>query len=177
MKPSARETIDGLLGSVESIMQAHTVVLRPDETLEEAARKLEKAGVSGGPVMSGGEVIGMVSLSDLFEAAGVPFAKAATSGPWHRYEHSLGQSEKKVKDVMSHQVVSVQPAAPIAEAASLMRSYRINRLPVVDRTGTLHGIVARDDIIEAVARVAHELHSARSSPSTPALGPTEGRQR
>jgi CBS-domain-containing membrane protein len=119
--------------------------------------------------MSGGEVIGMVTLSDLFEAAGIPLGIAATSGPWHRYEHSLAQSEKKVQDVMSHQVVSVPPAAPIAEAASLMRTYRINRLPVVDRTGTLHGIVARDDIIDAVALAAHELHSIRPRPGMSAL--------
>jgi len=172
METSAvRESIDALLGSVETIMQPDTLVLRPEQSLADAAQELERAGISGGPVMSGGRVIGMVSLSDLFEAVGVPAGQVATSGPWHRYEHVLAESKKTVSDVMSHQVVSLPPEAPIGEAASLMRTHRVNRIPVVDRTGALRGIVARDDIIEAVANAAHALHALRAHPGAPALPP------
>jgi CBS domain-containing protein len=163
-----RESIDALLGSVESIMQPETLLLRPEQSLADAAQELERVGISGGPVMSGGRVIGMVSLSDLFEAVGIAASRAATSGPWHRYEHVLATSKKTVSDVMSRQVVSLSPDAPITEAASVMRIYRVNRIPVVDRTGTLRGIVARDDIIEAVAKAAHELHTLRAQPGVPA---------
>jgi CBS domain-containing protein len=166
-----REAIDALLGTVESVMEPDTLFLRPDQSLSEAAVELEKAGISGGPVMSGRFVVGMVSLSDLFEAAGVAASEAATSGPWHRYEHTLAQTGKTVADAMSRQVVSMQPDASIAEAASLMRLHRVNRIPVVDRSGTLRGIVARDDIIRSVARVAHALHAARAHPGASALAP------
>ncbi len=91
---AAREAIDALLGSVESIMEPETLVLRPEQSLADAAQELERAGISGGPVMRAGRVIGMVSLSDLFEAVGVPTSQAETSGPWHRYEHVLAESRK-----------------------------------------------------------------------------------
>lgn len=152
-------------------MQTDPVVLRPDQSLEEAGRRLERAGVSGGPVMSNGAVVGMLSLSDLFEACGIPLGRVATSGPWHRYERALAESEKTVADVMTHQVVAVHPEATIAEAASHMRTYRINRLPVVDQAGSLRGIVARDDIIDAVAKAVHELHSRRNHPGLPTMAP------
>lgn len=171
METSVREVIDALLGSVETIMQPETVYLRAEQSLGEAAEELERAGVSGGPVMTGGRVAGMISLGDMFEAVGVPASQAATSGPWHRYEHVLAKSGKTVSEVMSRHVVSMPPEASIAEAASLMRAERVNRIPVVDRAGSLRGIVARDDIIEAVARVAQGLYKRRAHVNAPVMSP------
>ena len=43
----------------------------------------------------------------------------------------------KARDVMTPDVISVDPDAPVAEAAQLMLQRRISGLPVVDHAGEL----------------------------------------
>ncbi len=139
---------------VGSIMRRSVVVLAPDRSIGEAARILEREGISGAPVTEGGRIVGMVSLADLFRSAGVRPEDAATSGPWHRHEIAMAQSGRTVAVAMQTNVATVPPDAPIGEVAALMRRRGVNRIPVVSPDGIVVGIVARDDIIEAVARNA-----------------------
>jgi CBS domain-containing protein len=53
----------------------------------------------------------------------------------------------KVSDVMTHRVVTVGPAATVADAARLMLDHRISGLPVVDGRGGLLGIVTEGDLL------------------------------
>jgi CBS domain-containing protein len=158
---SLREEIDSILGTVDTIMQRKVIVLRPGEPLQDAIRQLERAGVSGGPVMEGERVVGMVSLADMFRSAGVDPNLAATSGPWHRYEHFVANSHLTVADAMSKRLVTISLGATIAEAAEAMRSNAVNRVPVLDDEGSLIGIVARDDIIAAVAAASRAVRPRR----------------
>jgi CBS-domain-containing membrane protein len=103
----------------------------------------------------------MVSLADLFSTAGVDPKLASTSGPWHRYEHAVGASKRVVADAMSRKIVSLTADATIAEAAQAMRANDVNRIPIVDARGALAGIVARDDIVAAVAAAARAIHEGR----------------
>jgi CBS domain-containing protein len=152
-----REDVEALLGTVDDVLQRVVVTLRQEQPIGEAARELERRGVSGAPVVDGRRVVGIVSLRDLFEAAGVR-GPIATSGPWLRHERQLDGSGKSVGDAMSRMVVTLPPGARIPAAARLMREQRINRIPVVDSDGQVTGIIARDDIIEAVARAFGEWH-------------------
>jgi CBS domain-containing protein len=56
----------------------------------------------------------------------------------------------KVKDVMSKNPETVPPDTLIDDAAQIMHSTGFNRLPVVNETGKLVGIVARADIIASL---------------------------
>ena len=155
--------IEGLLDRVESIMERDVVVLSPDESLGDAARALERAEISGAPVVAGSRLVGMVSLADLFRGAGIRPEDAATSGPWHRHEHAMAQSGRTVAQVMNTKVVTLPPEASITRAAAAMSTQGVNRIPVLDRDGAVIGIVARDDIIDAVARTTGGARTARSS--------------
>ena len=53
----------------------------------------------------------------------------------------------KAREIMSLEVVSVSPDASILEAVRLMLQNRISGLPVVDRQGTLVGMVAEGDFL------------------------------
>jgi CBS domain-containing protein len=46
----------------------------------------------------------------------------------------------RAKDIMTREVVSVRPVAPIREALSLMLQHRISGLPVIDADGRLVGM-------------------------------------
>lgn len=56
----------------------------------------------------------------------------------------------RAKDIMTVEVVSIDPSAPIQEALRLMLKYRISGLPVIDKDGTLIGIVTEGDFLRRV---------------------------
>jgi CBS domain-containing protein len=53
----------------------------------------------------------------------------------------------QVQDIMTKDVISVQPEDHVAKAARLMLQYHISGLPVVDATGALVGIVTEGDFL------------------------------
>ena len=61
---------------------------------------------------------------------------------------ALGQT---VGEVMSTDPVTVSPDKPIKEAAQLMHDRSVHRLPVVNTTGQVIGILTRGDIVRAMA--------------------------
>ena len=60
----------------------------------------------------------------------------------------------KVRDVMVHRVVSVEPSASLAEAAKRMREANVGILPVVEDTEVCGVITDRDVVVRAIAEDA-----------------------
>jgi CBS-domain-containing membrane protein len=56
-----------------------------------------------------------------------------------------------VADIMTTPAVMVQPETTIREAAQLLTARRLKRLPVIDATQRLVGIVARADIVKVLS--------------------------
>jgi CBS domain-containing protein len=52
----------------------------------------------------------------------------------------------KAKDCMSSPVVTARPDMAVEEASRLMEQYQVRRLPVVDGSGAICGMVAQGDI-------------------------------
>jgi CBS domain-containing protein len=140
------------LGTVGDAMTATVLTLTPNEPLGSAARKLERAGVSGAPVVQDGRVAGVVTLRDILRSETGAGGPVATTGPWLRHERDLDQSGRVVDDVMSWRAVTVRATDPIVDAARRMSAARVNRVPVVDEDDRLVGILTRDDVVAAVAR-------------------------
>ena len=53
---------------------------------------------------------------------------------------------------MSHEVETIKEDTPISKIASLMINDNVNRIPVVDDSNKLIGIVAREDIIKSMMK-------------------------
>ncbi len=53
----------------------------------------------------------------------------------------------KAKDIMTHEVVSVDPDATVLQAARLMLQHHISGLPVVDQKGALVGVLSEGDFL------------------------------
>ena len=53
---------------------------------------------------------------------------------------------------MTKPPVTIGPGAALAAAARLMRDRRVKRLPVIDDTGLLIGIISRADVLRVFAR-------------------------
>jgi CBS domain-containing protein len=63
----------------------------------------------------------------------------------------------QVGDVMTRDVITTRPGAPLRSALSTMHSRGIRRLPVVSGDGRLEGLIAFDDILEVTSEELSEL--------------------
>jgi CBS domain-containing protein len=54
-----------------------------------------------------------------------------------------------IESIMSTNVVTIAPAATLAEARSLMQEHRIHHLPVVDHDDALVGLLTLTDVLAA----------------------------
>ena len=142
---------------VKDLMTTLVVSFDPKEPIHEAAGRLAKNGISGGPVLDGGKVVGVISEADLIWALtppapvdrGVSVFDVLTivgSGK-HPPQHG-----KTVGEVMSLFVVDIGPEESIWSAARKMEVKGVKRLPVVDEHGDLLGIISRADLVTALAR-------------------------
>ncbi len=113
------------------------------------------------------------ALRELLEP--FPFAPAARSLPEAApLEGILNEGSEKilfttpVRDLASHEVVTVAAALPIRDAARLMASRRISALVVVDEAGRPAGIVTTTDLLNRVlvrgADTAGPVGAVMSSP-------------
>jgi predicted transcriptional regulator len=104
------------------------------------------------------EVVGVLSEADIVVKAGGEVARNRLLG-W-LLEADFGLEDKiraeTVGDAMTAPPVEISPKRPVHEAARLMVSENVNRLPVVER-GKLVGIVTRADIVRAFTRSDAEL--------------------
>lgn len=146
---------------VRDVMTHEVWTVTPSMTIQEVLELWNKHQVSGFPVIDGDRVVGIVTEGDLI------FRDRPLKPPAYLFlldgliqldnrEHVIEEIKKtvgaRVRDVMSHPVVTVSPDADIAEAASLMADRGFNRLPVVDATGKLVGIISRADIVRTLIK-------------------------
>lgn len=117
---------------VKDIMTKNVKTISPDATMEEAAQEMRKNKIGCLVVVEGEKPIGIITERDLAY-------KIIAQGK------SL---ETKVKEVMSSDLKTIDKDANIKQAAKLMASHVIRRLPVVEK-GKLIGIVTIDDIMRA----------------------------
>jgi len=56
------------------------------------------------------------------------------------------------RDLMTHPAVTVTPDDSVEQAARLMYTLQVKRLPVIDRSGGLVGIISRTDVLAVYDR-------------------------
>lgn len=129
--------------TVRDVMSDHPRTVPADTPLREAARLLVRTGLGALPVVDEEtRVVGMVSEREVIRhlLSTHVFGGADVRGI------APGTATKRVRDVMSRQVLCVAPEQPIAEVASLMSNKDVDRVPVV-REGRLVGFLTRGDIV------------------------------
>ena len=137
----------------ESMTPAPTTVEATEDVVE-AARRMAAQDVGSLPVVADGELVGMVTDRDLSVRA-MAEGKDPNSTP--------------VRQVMSPEITWVFEDEPAEMAARTMRTNQIRRLPVLDRTDKLVGIVALGDLATEVRddALSGETLEKISEPSNP----------
>ena len=116
---------------VKEVMRSPVVCVGPGQSVEAAAKVLERHNIGALPVCTTqGMLCGMITDRDL-----VVRCLAMGKLP----------SQTCVREIMSRQVISVDPNMDTAVAAHLMGRKRVRRLPVVE-AGKVQGILSLDDL-------------------------------
>ena len=151
------------------VMTHNVITVDPDTTVQSLATLLSERGISGAPVVdSAGSMIGIVSEGDLLHRTelGTERRHAPRRSWWlEHYASGLAQDYvkshgRKVKDIMTRDVVTVTEETSLADVAMLLETHRIKRVPVI-RDGKIVGIVSRSNLARALGAA---LGTSASSP-------------
>ncbi len=106
-------------------------VVKPTEDLSKAAKLMMEVDLRSLPVgESKAEIIGVISdIELLMKVSGGEFG------------------DKRVEDFMTKDVITLRPEDTVAKALATMRDNAISRIPVVDETGKLEGLITLHDLI------------------------------
>ena len=125
---------------VDEIMSSDPFVVHVTETVGSAIKKLIEADVRHLPVVSEGELVGMVSDRDLRSFTPVAILELTQS---RELQARLAQP---VSQVMTTDVISVNPETELPEVIDLMIEHKIGAVPVVEADSSkLVGIVSYID--------------------------------
>jgi CBS-domain-containing membrane protein len=110
------------------IMTQRIITIRPEATIQDAARLLSEHNISGVPVIdAAGTMVGLLSEADLISKHG-----------------------EIVADIMSRRVISAGEATPVDQIAQLLTSNHFKRVPIM-RGSRVVGVVSRADIVRMMA--------------------------
>jgi CBS domain-containing protein len=124
-----------LTGTVQSILDrkgSEYWAVRPDQSVYEAIEIMANRGVGALLVMTGDELVGILSERD--------YARKVTL-------KGRNSKETMVRDIMSSPVFSVSPSRSVEECMGFMTERRIRHLPVVDE-GKVLGVISIGDLIK-----------------------------
>ncbi len=138
---------------IRELMTTDVETIGPDEPLKEAARRMVQHGIGGLPVVDDeGALVGIITESDFVDAeAGRRSNRRAKLLRFFDRPEEFPDRERSVSDVMTPVVHTVAPDSDHTEAARLMQSKGVKRLPVVD-SGRVVGVVSRADLMRSFTR-------------------------
>ena len=116
---------------VKDVMTRGAEVVRPDATLQEAANKMRSLDIGPLPVCDGDKVIGMLTDRDIT-------VRATAEG--------LDPKQTRVREVMSKELITCLEDQDVKEAAELMQSKQIRRVPILNKDKRLVGMLSLGDL-------------------------------
>ena len=143
---------------VRDAMSSPVITATSGDSLRTVQYRMRDNGITGIPIVgTEGRLLGLVSVGDIIEAL------------------DKGRIEKQAEEVMTRTVISLEDDMPLAFAITYFNRYKFGRFPVLDKTGSLVGMVCASDIVrrllvamnEEVARLEERLaerHAAELLP-------------
>ena len=154
------------------VMTRNVISVPPDATVADAVELMLERGISGLLVVDAtGTLTGIVTEGDLLRRDELGTERRRSW--WLRLIASPGRQAadftrthgRRVADVMTHDVVSVDAGAPLEEIVALMEEHRIKRVPVLEGDRVV-GVVSRADLLRALAAAAREHGAVAADDST-----------
>ncbi|MDX1748557.1 MAG: CBS domain-containing protein, partial [Halobacteriales archaeon] len=138
---------------VGTVMATSPIAVQPGDLLVDVEDNLRRRRSHGAPVVRSGELVGIVTMTDITRA-------------------DKDLESTTVEDVMTPRPVTVTPTTPVSAALERMTALGVGRLPVVDGSPfRLVGMFGREQAVNAyheglTASTDRQLHRARLAQRT-----------
>ncbi len=154
--------------SVAEVMRRDQPTVSPGDSIATVARIMTEHQLPGVPVVHDGEIVGIVTESDLVAREAdisvptiVPFLDALVVSDGGR---DFDEDMRRVLaltagDLMTSPVFNIRATATLSQAATLMIDHGINPLPVVNEDLQLVGIVSRADLVRVIGRLESDTNA------------------
>lgn len=137
--------------TVETVMRTHVVTARPDDLVDNVAGKLNDVNVGSVVVVDDDRPVGIVTDRDI---------SVRLDANWTNTRNVT------VEEVMSTDLVTLEPETTVIEACRTMAEHSIRRVPIVDDDELL-GIVTQDDLLVMLAEEIENLAEVVENESPP----------
>jgi CBS domain-containing protein len=156
------------------VMTTDVITISPDASVNELAKLLSDKGISGVPVVdSDNRLVGIVSEGDLLHRAEIGTDRWPERRRSWWLEMVASESDdaardyikahgRRVRDIMTPDVVTVSEITELADVASLLEQKHIKRVPVM-QNGNLVGIISRANLVRALATTGAELNTSNET--------------
>ena len=128
---------------VRDVMSKNVKTVRPNSTINEVVRKMNKFEIGSIIVTDGEKPVGIITERDILRRV---------------LEVTMASEAMKAKEIMSSPILTIESQATTEEAATLMNSKRIKKIPVLE-DGILIGIVTSTDIVRSEPKMVETLSS------------------
>jgi CBS-domain-containing membrane protein len=129
--------------TVEHNMTSPAKTVAPEMTAGDLLRRFATDNLDAYPVVSNGKLVGIVSKADALKAFAL-----TPGGILPHYDDVMGTT---VDEIMTHHVMTVDSQTRLQRVLHLMGAHHFKSLPVVDQNNRLKGMIAREDVIRALA--------------------------
>ena len=126
---------------VREIMIENVRTVRPNSTVTEIVRKMNKFEIGSVVVVEGEKPVGIITERDILRRV---------------LEVTLASEALKAKEIMSAPLITVSDQSTVDEAARIMIDKRIKKMPVVHE-GKLVGILTSTDVMRSKPRLVELL--------------------
>lgn len=130
---------------VRDFMTKDVVSVEIPGNRDDILKIMKRTGISGVPVLKNREIIGIITRKDMLKKS----------------------EETQIGLLMTPDPITISPEADLREAARLLITHHIRRLPVVEEGKVLTGLLSVADLINAIAqmKIKEEIKEYNSRPA------------
>jgi CBS-domain-containing membrane protein len=153
-------------------MTTSVVAVRKDASFKEMAAMLRSRHISAFPVLDeAGRVIGVVSEGDLLVNEAVQADGTSLIAALRHIREEEKATGVTAGDLMTAPAITISPDATVEQAARLMYDRRVKRLPVVNASRRLLGIISRVDVLAVYNRPDQDIQNEVTQAVLPGILP------
>jgi CBS domain-containing protein/anti-sigma regulatory factor (Ser/Thr protein kinase) len=122
---------------ISEVMSRELRSLAPDQLMSDVLDLLRTNRISGAPVLSNGQLVGIITQEDLMRAL------------------VKGKLQTAIKEMMTKKVITVKTFDPVIKAVEIFTKTKLGRLPVLDENDKVVGMITKGDITRGVLTALH----------------------
>ena len=127
---------------ISEIMTEEIEVVEQDQNIKDVLNLLAEYSVQHIPVIGDGELVGLVSSSDIMDHSIALLNGSRQQTDVESVEHTC------IEQIMSTELIILSIDSTVLDAAEILSGGNIHSIPIVDNSNSLVGIVTSTDLIK-----------------------------